>query len=604
MARHFISVLGTGPYKRVKYYASKDFEHAHTGDSAFIQEALLLMNFGENEDVLPQFGAYDSDRISVFLTHKTEKIIIRNNEEAPVLNALGEIVFDENKEDAGAYEMNWIDREYTRREEKDDSKRREIKEGLESKLNKIKGHGSVTGVPIEIAKDMEGTWKLFNDMLEEINDGDELYVDVTHAFRSIPMIMLAVVAFARVTKNVHVKGIYYGAFEAGGEESGEAPVFDMRGFLDVIDWAHAANSFIKYGVGDEIDDIFECDSGPKKLTSALKDITRSLETSKGYMDANNQKRFADGKSIRKACIDYKKEYARYTESCDENIVDEQTALKQLLPEINGSIGEFYEGGSLDSGAAKGNLGIGIAAVDWAIKKHMVQQGFTALEETIKTYVCVKCGFDEKQSSQRLVREDVCNSALTAFARDDCFYDYKRNSEGKIIWLSGKKAIKSKRENIETKVRESFFDAYWLNDKSSRNKKVADEKKKYSKQAKLAFDNVSLELVILATRVKACRHNLNHFGYDEKTVDGCIEDGWINDVDIVPDSADYVSLTSDEDKLTYLFNIFRKIAQDTAVWSGGVNDVTQTSKPHRDSSVNSMSSALEKAGLTIAKKEDK
>ena len=34
-----------------------------------------------------------------------------------------------------------------------------------------------------------------------------------------------------------------------------------------------------------------------------------------------------------------------------------------------------------------NTATGMAAVQWAIDKNLTQQGFTALEETIKTYLC-------------------------------------------------------------------------------------------------------------------------------------------------------------------------------------------------------------------------
>ena len=37
-----------------------------------------------------------------------------------------------------------------------------------------------------------------------------------------------------------------------------------------------------------------------------------------------------------------------------------------------------------------NTATGMAAVQWAINKSLTQQGFTALEETIKTYICEAC----------------------------------------------------------------------------------------------------------------------------------------------------------------------------------------------------------------------
>lgn len=46
--------------------------------------------------------------------------------------------------------------------------------------------------PVDIVdgKDEDEMWKIFNALFNELRDGDELYFDLTHSFRYIPMLVL------------------------------------------------------------------------------------------------------------------------------------------------------------------------------------------------------------------------------------------------------------------------------------------------------------------------------------------------------------------------------------------------------------------------------
>lgn len=54
--------------------------------------------------------------------------------------------------------------------------------------------------------------------------------------------------------------------------------------------------------------------------------------------------------------------------------------------------------------------VGIEIVRWSIRYRMVQQGYTALEETIKTYICERYGLDDIVLKNR---EDIVSSIFTA-----------------------------------------------------------------------------------------------------------------------------------------------------------------------------------------------
>lgn len=78
-------------------------------------------------------------------------------------------------------------------------------------------------------------------------------LDITHSFRSLPLLSIAVAQYLKVTKNVKIKKIVYGAFEARKENI--APVFDLTSFLDIVDWASSIREFTKFGNAEGIRDI-------------------------------------------------------------------------------------------------------------------------------------------------------------------------------------------------------------------------------------------------------------------------------------------------------------------------------------------------------------
>ena len=93
-------------------------------------------------------------------------------------------------------------------------------------------------------------FSLFMKLTEVINDGDELYLDITHSFRSIPLFMYLMMDFMQMLnhKKIVLKGLYYGMFEAIGE-LGYTPVVDLKPLFDISQWIRGVYDFINYGNG-------------------------------------------------------------------------------------------------------------------------------------------------------------------------------------------------------------------------------------------------------------------------------------------------------------------------------------------------------------------
>ena len=79
-------------------------------------------------------------------------------------------------------------------------------------------------------------------MVGEIPEDSSVIVDVTHSYRSLPLICLLAIAYLKSARNVHLDGLVYGAFEAMDEESKTAPVFDLMPMVSLLDWLSGLQS--------------------------------------------------------------------------------------------------------------------------------------------------------------------------------------------------------------------------------------------------------------------------------------------------------------------------------------------------------------------------
>lgn len=92
---------------------------------------------------------------------------------------------------------------------------------------------------------------LFMKISNKIRDGDEVYLDITHSFRSISLFMYLMMDFIytlRAKENIKLAGIYYGMLDVMGE-LGYAPVVDLKPLFEITNWTKGVYDFINYGSG-------------------------------------------------------------------------------------------------------------------------------------------------------------------------------------------------------------------------------------------------------------------------------------------------------------------------------------------------------------------
>jgi CRISPR-associated DxTHG motif protein len=108
-------------------------------------------------------------------------------------------------------------------------------------------------VPIPEGKSEPELWSIFDRCAESVKEGDEIILDVTHAFRSLPLYVFVIAAYLRRTKSVVVRRIIYGAYDAREplrtppDPADCAPIFDLTPLLDLLDWLSGAEAFLQRG---------------------------------------------------------------------------------------------------------------------------------------------------------------------------------------------------------------------------------------------------------------------------------------------------------------------------------------------------------------------
>jgi CRISPR-associated DxTHG motif protein len=120
---------------------------------------------------------------------------------------------------------------------------------------RLQGHTQIVEVDIPDGKSEAELWQIFEEISKAVQEGDEIVFDITHGFRSLPMIAMLTIAYLKQVKGVKVQYVLYGAYEARDNQG--APVFDLTPFADLLDWLAAAKIFTATGDSSELGQLIQ-----------------------------------------------------------------------------------------------------------------------------------------------------------------------------------------------------------------------------------------------------------------------------------------------------------------------------------------------------------
>lgn len=279
-----------------------------------------------------------------------------------------------------AKNKNWVDNGH-----KDRDGNPLQREGLKHRLEHLNLKVSVVTRDVPDGRSEPEIWEIFDVVFNQINDGDEITFDITHAFRSLPLLAIIILNYARVLKNVKINGVYYGAIESLGTitdiekkdiKDRNAPIFDLTPFIHLFNWTSAIDDFLTYGDAKDINALTK-----KKITPILRNTKGKDEDAKKLKAFGVQlEKFTEliqtsrGLSVIKSF-----DFNNLRELISSNKESILKPINPLLDRISDKIKDFNNN----------DIENGYTAVEWCIEHNLIQQGYTILQETMISEIVAK-----------------------------------------------------------------------------------------------------------------------------------------------------------------------------------------------------------------------
>lgn len=340
MARKlFISFLGTGFYEVCTYYDSKN---SYT-PTRYIQQA-TIEQIGVNSWA-------ETDAVRVFVTDKA---------------------FADNWDKNNSMRFNY---------------RKNAEESYE-RLGKILYNMDIKAdikpvLHVPVGNDEKEMWRIFQMVFDEIHDGDELYIDLTHAFRYLPMLVLVLSNYAKLLKHTTIRQLSYGNYEARDKDN-RAPIVNLVSLSNLQDWTLAAADFLDNGHAERLKEMAqhfqpEADSSVGYFVDTLEQFTVDRQTYRGA-------KITDGK-IRQQLHDI-------SQKIDTADIPPLTPLLQTIRER--------------VTPPAGTMERVVSAAQWCLQNRLWQQSLSILQEGIVTFFCQRHHLDIMEVGER----NLINSAFT------------------------------------------------------------------------------------------------------------------------------------------------------------------------------------------------
>lgn len=347
----FISVLGAGFYGECKY-SKDDFISENV---RFIQEATLKMIVDNN---------WSSNSQVYILTTKLSK------------------------------DVNWQTKDNLRTNVQ--SKITETYESLKYRLNKIVTGFNYAAIDIPDGKNETEMWQIFDILYELIETDDELYLDLTHSFRYLPMLLLVFGNYVKFLKNAKIVHISYGNYEVRDPVTRIAPIIDLLPISTLQDWTFAAANYFENGnikkmvnlSGEKLSPILALTQGKDIDASNLRTFVKHLETV-----------IEERRTCRGIDIFQSKNFASLYDSFNKIDNCLIKPLQPILTKIEKSFINFD---------VNQNIKNGFAASRWCFDFGMYQQSATILQENIISWFCLRHNIPIDNEEER----EIINKAFT------------------------------------------------------------------------------------------------------------------------------------------------------------------------------------------------
>ncbi len=192
-----------------------------------------------------------------------------------------------------------------------------------------------------------------------LRSGDELIVDVTHSFRSLPIFMMNLLVYLQNVskKKISITHIHYGMLEMN-KELGFAPIIDLKPIMEINDWITGAYSFSQFGNAYMISRLMEGEN--LSVATLLKDFSDLMNLNHLFAIKTVAQRLSGIQNT-----------------------NYETTLPSMI--INPIIGDFVSKFKLNVNTKDSVFQLKVAR--WQLDHRKYAQALLTLTEAIVSYVC-------------------------------------------------------------------------------------------------------------------------------------------------------------------------------------------------------------------------
>lgn len=222
-----------------------------------------------------------------------------------------------------------------------------------------------------------------------LRNGDQVYVDITHSFRSLSLFLFLVLTFIRdlpQNKNIKIAGVYYGMLDIS-REIGYTPVINLKPLFDMTDWIKGSYILNHYGDGNLIANLLE-EQGESGIADQIRQLTSSININ--YLPAMRDRARPLNSSLKNLSISGPFQYIKST-------------LTQFLQRVSSS--------------SDSESSFQLKLAGWYFDNNRYAAGYITLAEAIITYLCEVCdknfnNKNDRESMQKLLfSHDYKNTSL-------------------------------------------------------------------------------------------------------------------------------------------------------------------------------------------------
>lgn len=243
-----------------------------------------------------------------------------------------------------------------------------------SPIEKVLGERSKC-ILIKYGLDQDELWENFDgifQIVELLQPGDEIYIDITHSFRSLSLFLFLTITFIRdlaTEKKIKIAGVYYGMLDVS-RELNYTPVVDLKPLFDMTSWIKGAYSLQSYGDGYLISELLKSEN-EIQLANQIAQLSQSLNIN--------------------SVNDIKQKSSTLRNSLQTQVA--RTPFKYLKNILEEFVRKFSRSSVKESDYQ-------LELSGWYFDNHRYSTGYITLAESIITYLCEMNGKEIRSKDDR------------------------------------------------------------------------------------------------------------------------------------------------------------------------------------------------------------